>query len=811
MSPLLFVIFLSSLCCILLPLIGYPLILLLVQRTRRRTHQVDSGLTPSLSVIVACRNPGDLLIDKINNTFALDYPPKAIELLVVSDGSTDQTEAILRACQDRRLRFKLLDGHRGKAEALNQAMRMARGEILVFTDVDARLETNALQTLVQHFADAGVGGVVGQRVLQRERQALRDAQASYIDWDSRIKLMETAVWSVTSNDGKLYAVRASVAEPIAEGVTDDLYAALRVIKGGLRFVFEPRARAHVRVPARSPAHEISRRRRIVARSLQGLRLNHEVLDPRRFGTFALALGINKVLRRLLPVFLLLLLSSNVGLALHSSFWRWVLLLHLGVYAMALVGAGAPRLPGRRGALTRAAFYFVLGNIGTALGLWDFLSGRQVVRWEPNKGEDGTASSTPVMAYTMSRFPKLTETFILSEITALLDRGYPVRVWPLLRERAKVQHADVERVMPFVTWLPFLSLAIIGSNLALALGQPARYWGTFAAMIRGTLPSGNFLIGGLGIWAKSVHLARCLERDGVRHLHAHFATHPALAAWIVYRMTGIGYSFTAHGSDLHIDQTMLDEKVESARFVVSISDYNRRFIEQRLGRALGDKIKVVHCGVDTRLFSPAVERVHGDDAPLRILCIAALRDVKGHRHLIDALALLRDRGLPFRCDLIGEGPLRAEIERQIRAQGLADQIQLRGPLSRESILMWLRERADVVALTSILAPRGNREGIPVTLMEAMACALPVVSSRLSGIPELVEEGVSGLLTTPGQADEIAEALARLAADPALRAKLGAAARARVIAGFDLTENVNALADLFKPFLDSGMSADGAEAR
>ncbi|NCC41939.1 MAG: colanic acid biosynthesis glycosyltransferase WcaL, partial [Gammaproteobacteria bacterium] len=273
----------------------------------------------------------------------------------------------------------------------------------------------------------------------------------------------------------------------------------------------------------------------------------------------------------------------------------------------------------------------------------------------------------------------------------------------------------------------------------------------------------------------------------------------------------GYSFTAHGSDLHIDQTMLDEKVESARFVVSISDYNRRFIEQRLGRALGDKIKVVHCGVDTRLFSPAVERVHGDDAPLRILCIAALRDVKGHRHLIDALALLRDRGLPFRCDLIGEGPLQSEIERQIRAQGLADQIQLRGPLSRESILMWLRERADVVALTSILAPRGNREGIPVTLMEAMACALPVVSSRLSGIPELVEEGVSGLLTTPGQADEIAEALARLAADPALRAKLGAAAREQVIARFDLTENVNALADLFRPFLDSRMSADGAETR
>lgn len=114
MSTLMLVIFVFSLCCILLPLIGYPLILLLVQSARRRTHQVDTALTPSLSVIVACRNPGDLLIGKIKNTFALDYPPEAIELLVVSDGSTDQTEDILRACQDQRLRFKLLDGHRAK-------------------------------------------------------------------------------------------------------------------------------------------------------------------------------------------------------------------------------------------------------------------------------------------------------------------------------------------------------------------------------------------------------------------------------------------------------------------------------------------------------------------------------------------------------------------------------------------------------------------------------------------------------------------------------------------------------------------------
>jgi glycosyltransferase involved in cell wall biosynthesis len=801
------VIFILSVCGIALPLVGYPLMLLFVQAIRSRQHHIDSDLTPSVSVIVACRNAGDLLRDKITNTFALDYPRDSIELVVVSDGSTDDTETLAQGCGDPRLRFRALDRHRGKAAALNEAMIIARGEILVFSDVDARLAPGALRELVRHFADDSVGGVCGQRVLERERQSLRDAQASYVGWDSRIKLMENRIGSITSNDGKLYAVRASAAGPIAEGVTDDLYAALRVIAKGWRFIFEPRAIALVRVPARSPEHEISRRRRVVCRSLHGLRLNRELLNPRRFGVFALALGINKGLRRLLPVFLLTLLLSNGILALDDPVWRWPLLLQLGGYGLAMIGALAPSWRGPIGSLSRSAWYFVLGNVGTWLGLWDFISGRTVVRWDPNKG--GVDRNAPVIAYTMSRFPKLTETFILSEILALLDQDYRIQVWPLIREHTRVRHADVERILPFVTWLPFLSPAILWSNLRLAFGRPGRYWGTCAEMIRGTRPSLNFLLGGLGLWPKAVHLARRLELGEVRHLHAHFATHPALVAWIVHRLTGIGYSFTAHGSDLHVDQTMLAQKIDAARFVVTISEYNKRFIEQRLRHPFADKIKVVHCGVDTRLFSPRPAHERTSAAALRILCIAALRDVKGHRYLIDACALLKRRGFAFHCELIGDGPLKKTIERQIQILGLTDQIRLLGPLPREAILEKLREQADVVSLNSIMVPRGNREGIPVTLMEAMACGLPVVSTRLSGIPELVEDGVSGLLTRPGHPDEIADALGRLAANPSLRAELGFAARERILASFDIADNVRHLIGLFQPYLDCPKPSPASE--
>ncbi len=787
-----------SLIGIALPLFIYPLILLTLGSLFPRPIVSANLGNFRVSVIVACRNPHEQLGKKIANTFALDWPADAIELIIICDGSTDDSARTLSELRDSRLHFHCFPEHRGKAAALNQGLAMAHGDILVFSDVDTLLPPDSLRELIKPFADEAVGGVCGQLVLADEKLALRDAQVSYVDWDSRIKLLESRIGSVTSNHGALYALRVNAASPIVEGVTDDLYASLQVIAQGWRFVFEPRARALLRVLARSPRHEISRRRRIVCRSLTGIMLSRQVLNPRIFGLFSLGLVINKVFRRLLPLFLVLLLVSNSVLAVDSSFWSGFLALQLMAYGMALLGAALPRLPGRLGKLSRKAYYFLLGNLGTVLGLWDFLRGHRVVRWDPNEGEGDAIP--PQIAYTMSRFPTVTETFILNEILTLLDQGYRIQVWPLLKERTRVRHAEVEQVMPYVVWLPFLSPGVLWSNLILLTTRTGRYLGTFAAMIRGTWGSWNYLIGGLGIWPKSVHLARQLERKGVRHLHAHFANHPALAAWIVHRLTGIGYSFTAHGSDLHIDQTMLAEKIDEARFVVTISHYNQTFIAEHVGAARADKVHIVHCGVDTDLFRPPEgPRQSATQGPLRILCIASLRDVKGHRHLIDACALLTTRGIAFRCELVGEGPMRGAIQRQIASLGLTDKVLLLGPLPRERILRKLREETDLVALTSILAPRGNREGIPVTLMEAMACALPVVSSRLSGIPELVEEGVSGLLAAPGNAEAIADALERLARNPALREALGGAARERIVAEFDIHRNAAELAGLFQDYL------------
>jgi hypothetical protein len=237
------------------------------------------------------------------------------------------------------------------------------------------------------FADERVGGVCGQRVLHESLDGLGSAQERYVSLDSALKRAESRLGRVTSNDGKLYAVRRALFRPIAPGATDDLWTCLTILEQGQRFVFEPRARAAIRTPSRGAAHELARRRRIVARSLHGLWQKRALLDPRRHGAFALGLFVNKVLRRCLPLFLLALFGSSLVLALRPGLgWaRTALALQLAFYALALahLPLARARIPGLSAAAA-TAYYFCVGNLGTLLGLGDFVRGREAVKWEPRK-------------------------------------------------------------------------------------------------------------------------------------------------------------------------------------------------------------------------------------------------------------------------------------------------------------------------------------------------------------------------------------------------------------------------------------------
>jgi colanic acid/amylovoran biosynthesis glycosyltransferase len=398
-----------------------------------------------------------------------------------------------------------------------------------------------------------------------------------------------------------------------------------------------------------------------------------------------------------------------------------------------------------------------------------------------------------VAYVMSRFPKVSETFVFSEILAVERLGVRVELYPLLRERVDLVHPEAVPLVERARYLPFISAPILRSQLHFLRRRPSAYLGALAAVVRGTWPSVNFLVGGLAIFPKVAHAARLMTAAGVDHVHCHFANHPALAGFVIHRLAGIGYSFTAHGSDLHVDRHMLCEKVSEADFVVTISTYNRDLIVRDCGVRHVHKLNVIHCGVDTGLFRPA--RTNHDDDRLRILCVGTLHEVKGQRFLLEACRLLLDEGVDVECRLVGTGEDAAPLERRIAELDLVGRVVLEGSRTRPEIVRLLR-RVDVLAASSVPTQRGKREGIPVVLMEAMASGVPVVASAVSGIPELVEDGVSGLLVPPGDAPALARALQRLHDDEALARRLSRGGREKVEREFDLDRSAAALVERFR---------------
>jgi glycosyltransferase involved in cell wall biosynthesis len=388
-----------------------------------------------------------------------------------------------------------------------------------------------------------------------------------------------------------------------------------------------------------------------------------------------------------------------------------------------------------------------------------------------------------VAYVVSRFPKITETFVLYEMRALEDLGARVEIFPLSREPPGPRHPEAKAFEDRAHVARLLSWRLLSANVKLLVTRPRLYLGTWWHVLRGTWGAPKFFLAALAYFPKCVHFAERMQALDIEHVHAHFATHPALAAHVVNRLTGIPYSFTAHGSDLHVDRTMLATKVEGAAFVVAVSDYNRRLIVAECGESHADKVVVIHCGTDPSVFRVASSSRRGArGADMIVACVASLEEVKGHRFLLDACRMLLDDGVDIRCDLLGEGSLRQDLEQRIHALSLCDRVCLHGAVPREEVRRALAS-ADVAVLASYPTRSGRREGIPVALMEAMMSGLPVVASALSGVPELVEDQRTGFLVPPGDPWSLADRLRILARAPQLRRRMGSRGRSKVLAQFD----------------------------
>lgn len=410
-------------------------------------------------------------------------------------------------------------------------------------------------------------------------------------------------------------------------------------------------------------------------------------------------------------------------------------------------------------------------------------------------KDSVITHAPV-AYIMSRFPKLTETFVLYEILAAQRVGVPVEVYPLRREKCTTMHKEAEPIVAKAHFTPWLSMAIILANLNFLFRMPVTYLKTWLTLVRANLGSIRYFAGAVLYFPKSVWMARDMQQRGVTHVHAHFCSHPAATAYIIHQLTGIPYSFTAHGTDLHCDRHMLLEKVADAASVIGISDYNRNLILEECGQQFSSKVHVIHCGVDTAKFTARPSPTNFDEGtgPMILLCIGTLHEVKGQSYLIQACAMLREAGFNVQCQFIGGGQDMEMLQSLSKQLGVEDHVVFWGPRTRDQIVEHLAA-ADALVTPSVLTKSGQREGIPVVLMEGMASGVPCIGSNLSGIPELLG-GECGLLPDPRDVDSIVGSIKALYQDADLRRRLAENGRARVEQEFNLVKNAEKLISEFQ---------------
>lgn len=397
------------------------------------------------------------------------------------------------------------------------------------------------------------------------------------------------------------------------------------------------------------------------------------------------------------------------------------------------------------------------------------------------------TQTSRIAYLTGEYPAVSHTFILREVLALRALGHDVRTCSIRRTGPEHHRGPDEKAAAETTFYVLDAAknpAQLLSALGWALARPGRFWQTIRLALK-TRPAGiKATVWQIFYLLEAMVLARHCTREGVTAIHNHFAMASSSVAMLASCLSGIPYSFTLHGPADFLDtgRWHLGEKIAQARFVACISHFC-----QSQGMLFSDarhwpRLHIVHCGVEPDRYAPA-DRPAGHE----VLFIGRLAAAKGVPVLLEAFAKARASCPKARLTLVGDGPARRALEARSRELGLSDAVRFTGYLSQDEVAAELA-RCDLFALPSFA------EGVPVVLMEAMASARPVLTTRIAGIPELVEDGVSGRIVAPGDADLFAEAMVDILDSPERAAEMGRAGRQKVMAEFDVRQEAQKLGRL-----------------
>jgi colanic acid/amylovoran biosynthesis glycosyltransferase len=396
-----------------------------------------------------------------------------------------------------------------------------------------------------------------------------------------------------------------------------------------------------------------------------------------------------------------------------------------------------------------------------------------------------------VAYVVSRFPGLSETFILREMCEMERSGWSLELYPLVYMNESVIHDEARSWMDRARRPSLFNIA--EANIQLMFTQPLLYLSILFRVFLENILSPKFLSRAIVVFPKAVWMARQMTAEKITHVHSHYATHSALAAWIINQISGIPYGITVHAHDIFVDKSMLLRKILDAKYIVAISEFNREFLGKLFGNWVIEKTFVIHCGISPEMYLSKGENIYRPET-YELLSIGSLRSYKGFTFLLDACSLIKRNGVKFHCRIIGGGELSDFLAGKIRKLGLGDVVELVGPKNQKEVSELLRT-VDCYVQPSVITSTGKMEGIPVSLMEAMASKLPAIATKISGIPELVRHGETGWLIPPEDPQSLADAIMQVRNCPQEALRRAQAGRDLVLNEFNITITTRLLSNLF----------------
>jgi glycosyltransferase involved in cell wall biosynthesis len=407
-----------------------------------------------------------------------------------------------------------------------------------------------------------------------------------------------------------------------------------------------------------------------------------------------------------------------------------------------------------------------------------------------------------IGYIVKMFPRLSETFVLNEILELERRGVKIVIFSVKKPNEGRFHPQLSTLKAKILYLEDLEPKKWATWLGGVWPLLSRRRDEFRELLDNTLMKEDQ--SRMDLMLLSAWVGAKATEFGISRLHAHFASLPSTVAYFAHLVTGIPFSFTAHAKDIYVydmEKHLLKEKLFAAQFVITVTQYNRNYLMENAPGLDPGIIKVIHNGVDVAGFKPDGRRRREPD---HILAVGRLVPKKGFGDLLDACRIMKDRGISFKCLIAGDGLEAESLRSKQERLDLGIEVEFLGPKNQKEVIK-LMQRSTLLCLPCTVDDDGNRDALPTVILEAMACGLPVVSTNISGIPEMVDSDVDGVLVEPDDPDALSKQLIRLLSSSELRRKFTSNGLKKVASKFDLQRNVDSL---LKMYLASGDGDNGS---